>query len=358
MFGFYPRPQPTYYQSPYARAVAQQRAYELEQQRQLERKRELEYQRALQAQELERRRAAARSRYFPDGYDEYDDEEQYLSPQQRALLEARRRQQALEQRRFEAARQARENAQQHAARDPSPPSPRRSTSPSQPAPSSEQLHSAATKIQTTYRVHRALRAISVISTEFARLKSSFATPTTIDYQSDGQTSSVPVPTTLPEVADDTRAKLAYTPTNVPLHTYAEMLSRLLVSLDGIESHGDARVRDARRKAVRAVESEAARVESFWRRVWAAHQQEEEEHSDEEEVNAMVLDAPTPGPEASDSESEDEDDVDSEFATPYGTPVLPPAILQLSGSDSDAFLEDAVLVDREEEGSEKEFVIVP
>src|ERR1700761_5843978 len=94
MFSFYPRPQPAYYQpspyyhpspyyqsSPYARALAQQ-----QQKQQQERARAY-------AQELERQRAA-RARYFPDGYDEpeSDEEDRYLTPHQRALLAARQQQ--------------------------------------------------------------------------------------------------------------------------------------------------------------------------------------------------------------------------------------------------------------------------
>ncbi|KAJ7353348.1 hypothetical protein DFH08DRAFT_956415 [Mycena albidolilacea] len=112
-----------------------------------------------------------------------------------------------------------------------------------------------------YRIHRALRAIPALVSQFESLKASFVPPTTIDYQAgDGTVSGV---------------KLAFTPTNVPLHTYIALLSHLLVALDAVESRGDRGVRERRRAIVRAVEAEAARVEAFWRGVWAVHHQEQE-----------------------------------------------------------------------------------
>ncbi|KAF7297238.1 hypothetical protein MIND_00956900 [Mycena indigotica] len=162
MFGFYPRPQPAFYQpsyhSPY---YAQQRRRELE--------------RALQAQELERRRRA-RAQYFPYGYDD-DDDEEYVTPQQYALL--RRKQ-------LDAARLAQAQQQQQRQRAPSPvlpdadtlpPSPSTSSQvPPKPAPTPEQLAAAATTIQTAFRTRRALRAVSSLAHDFALLKSAFAAP--------------------------------------------------------------------------------------------------------------------------------------------------------------------------------------
>ncbi|KAF8192636.1 hypothetical protein K438DRAFT_853714 [Mycena galopus ATCC 62051] len=313
MFSFYPRSQ-SYYQpsayhqpSPYARALAQQQ--------QQQRARE-----AAIAQEMERQRLA-RSRYFPNGYDyepESDEEDYYLNPRQRALLEAKRRQEALEQRKQAAARMAHENAlKQQACRTPeqqstppqsplrrsvSPPaaeterpaSPAPQPQPSSPAPSPERLEEAATKIQTQYRIHRALRAISALASQFDSLKASFVPPTTIDYQAGaGTVVSVPVPESLPSSSSSSAegAKLAFTPTNVPLHTYNELLSRLLVALDAVESRGDRGVRERRRAVVRTVEAEAARLEAFWRGVWAAQHEEKQEprvDEEEEEVCTMVV----------------------------------------------------------------------
>ncbi|KAJ7677584.1 hypothetical protein B0H14DRAFT_3536553 [Mycena olivaceomarginata] len=184
---------------------------------------------------------------------------------------------------------------------------------SPPSPSPERLEEAATKIQTQYRIHRALRAISALASQFESLKASFVPPTTIDYQAgDGTVSSVAVPASesSSSTASAAGAKLAFTPTNVPLHTYNELLSRLLVALDAVES------RERRRAVVRAVEAEAARVEAFWRGVCAAHHQEQEQRVDEEEeeVSAMVIDEVAALPELAAPESDS--DVEADLSTPH------------------------------------------
>ncbi|KAJ7160968.1 hypothetical protein C8R46DRAFT_357029 [Mycena filopes] len=384
MFSFYPRPQsyyqPSYQASPYARALAQQ------QQQQRAR---------AAAQETERQRAA-RSRYFPGGYDgqpDSDDEDSYyLTPRQRALLEARRRQEALEQRKHAAARLAHEHAmmQQAEKERTSPQSPlRRSASPAQrpsppprsvspppssssssssPSPSPELLEEAATKIQTKYRIHRSLRAIADLASQFESLKSSFVPPTTIDYQQpagDGSSTTTIVsvavhaePPTSASAESESTAKLAFTATNVALHTYMELLSRLLVALDGVESRGDRGLRERRRSVVRAVEAEAARVEAFWRGVWASHlekaQQQQRVAEEEEEVCAMVVDEGLPELAAPESES----DVEPEMVTPPESPAAAPALVLSPEPAQD----EAVVVEMPEElGEEKvpgeDFVLV-
>ncbi|KAJ6630114.1 hypothetical protein B0H10DRAFT_1985046, partial [Mycena sp. CBHHK59/15] len=283
------------------------------------------------AQEMERQRLA-RSKYFPDGYDyepESEEEDYYVSPRQRAQLEARRLQEALEQRRQEEARVLHERAirqqealrrsantertppPQKASQPPSPPTPR-----IRPAPSPEL---AAAKIQSQYRIHRSLRASS-------------SQPSTHD---DGQ-----------------NAKLAFTPTNVPLHTHMEMLSRLLVSLDSVESWGDRKVRERRRDVVRMVEGEAGRLEEFWRGVWAAHTQQQQLH-DEAEVCTMVVEeaesepraategaaAPLPDLAAPESDS----DAEPELPTPPATPRDASALVFLPESQ-DVPVNGGVVVD--------------
>ncbi|KAJ7629990.1 hypothetical protein DFH06DRAFT_1224542 [Mycena polygramma] len=384
MFSYYPRsqsyyqPSPYYQQpSPYAQALAQQqRARALAQEREQQRARAL-------AQERERQRVA-RSMYFPDGYDyepQSDDEDYYLTPRQRALLEAKRRQEALEQRRLAAARLAHENAlkaqqARTAEKESTPPqSPRRSVSPvsteptspppreasllptSAPSCSPERLEEAAIRIQTQYRIYRSLRSISELASKFESLKASFVHPTTIDYQAgDGTIVSVPVPEP-PFPQSGEGAKLAFTSTNVPLHTYIELLSRLLVSLDAVESRGDRGVRERRRAVVRAVEAEAGRVEAFWRGVWAAHleQQSQQQGTDEEEeVSAMVVDAeeaPSPVPELA---AESESDVEPELQTPPAVPVASPELVLSPDSEP---TEDGVVVDAVEEKVPDDFVLV-
>ncbi|KAK7055406.1 hypothetical protein R3P38DRAFT_2846911 [Favolaschia claudopus] len=378
--------------SSYARALAQQ-------QQQQQRAREL----AL-AQERERQRLAG-SRYFPNGYDyepeSDEDDYPYLHPRQRALLEAKRRQEALEQQRRQAieARMARELAlkqQQEdrernhpqspirstvspSATEPTPkptaspavPTPTPSPSPSPAAPSPERLEEAATTIQTHYRIHRALRAISSLASQFQSIKSSFVPPTSIDYQSTDGVVSIPVPqspVSNPSVeAGD--AKLAFTPKNIPLHTYNELLSRLLVSLDAVESRGDRRVREQRRAIVREVEAEAARFEAWWQGVWKEAQARKEEseemaedapQEEEKEVCAMVVDAdeeepalPELSPAAADSDSDVEPDL---VWTPPETPAASPELVL--SPESELEREEGVLVGAAEEpASEKNPITV-
>ncbi|EIW56521.1 uncharacterized protein TRAVEDRAFT_127811, partial [Trametes versicolor FP-101664 SS1] len=152
-------------------------------------------------------------------------------------------------------------------------------------PTPEQV-SAAEKIQEAYRAHaartHALKSISTLRTRFLAAKAAFALPTTLDYETpvraaDGTETRAHVTVTVdPVVALPSPAlsttdedpfahvpKLAYTPTNAPLHAYEEELSRILSALDAVESRGDAGVRAARRELARMVEREAERVER-WR----------------------------------------------------------------------------------------------
>ncbi|KAI0776745.1 hypothetical protein BD413DRAFT_446705, partial [Trametes elegans] len=157
-------------------------------------------------------------------------------------------------------------------------------------PTPEQV-AAAEKIQEAYRAHSArkqsLKSIATLRKRFLNAKSNFTLPTTLDYETtlpgestigrDGRPHttvtvdpSVSLPSPSLSAADTHDAdpfahvpKLAYTPTNAPIHAYEEELSRILSALDAVESRGDAGVRAARRELARMVEREAERVER-WR----------------------------------------------------------------------------------------------
>ncbi|OCH90871.1 hypothetical protein OBBRIDRAFT_689624, partial [Obba rivulosa] len=163
------------------------------------------------------------------------------------------------------------------------------------APTPEQLE-AASKIRefsrTYSRRRRALAKLRDLRTRFNELRHSFVLPPVVDFECpagyagaargepDGQRYihvEVPpevnaafasgLPQTLARTEEEppekTAPKLAYTPANAALHAYEEELNRLLIALDATESHGDAWVRDARRRLARAVEREAERLEK-WR----------------------------------------------------------------------------------------------
>ncbi|KAJ7353350.1 hypothetical protein DFH08DRAFT_987632 [Mycena albidolilacea] len=205
---------------------------------------------------------------------------------------------------------------------------------------------AATKIQTQYRIHRALRAISALASQFESLKASFAGDDTV--------SSVPVPASelSSSTASATGAKLM--PTNVPLHTYIELLGRLLVALDAVESRGNRGVRERRRAVVRAVEAEAARVEAFWR-----SEQEQRVDEEEEEVSAMVIDEVAALLELGAPESDY--DVEADLSTPPETPAASPAASpELVLPQESEVAEDGVVVDmlaEEEKLPADDFVLV-
>ncbi|KAI0651189.1 hypothetical protein C8Q79DRAFT_932044 [Trametes meyenii] len=199
------------------------------------------------------------------------------------------------------------------ASSPKPTPPTSHTTPAKPAdlpsfsnPTAEQI-AAAEKIQEAFRAHAArkdaLKSIAALRKRFLTAKSAFTLPTALDYEvpnspaSDGRsytTVTVAPGTALPSPSLSTETdadpfehvpKLAYTPTNAPLHAYEEELNRILGALDAVESRGDAGVRAARRELVRLVEREAERVER-WRGVvwcwWTGRVVEKEESAQAEE----------------------------------------------------------------------------
>ncbi|KAI0688014.1 hypothetical protein BC835DRAFT_340371 [Cytidiella melzeri] len=125
-------------------------------------------------------------------------------------------------------------------------------------PPTEQEIDAATKIQSIWRRHRALRTIAEHAAKFAQLQKAFTLPSTLEYTAPGSSIhshhhiSVPVPSELSSLAEDGNEgqvpRLAYTPTNAPVHMYDEELARILTALDGIQSGGDDLVRKRRREA--------------------------------------------------------------------------------------------------------------
>jgi len=159
------------------------------------------------------------------------------------------------------------------------------------APSSLGQDEAAIKIQSLYRARRSMRTIKALESQFDTLKAAFILPSTIDFQ-DPEGGVVSVSLSSPSStssSNDTagqgqpRAKLAYTATNVSLHTYVESLNRLLVALDGVESWGVKDVRESRKGVVRKVEKEAEEVDELWRRVWETYMKELKEEKKDVDV---------------------------------------------------------------------------
>ncbi|KAG8705261.1 hypothetical protein FRC09_003075 [Ceratobasidium sp. 395] len=101
------------------------------------------------------------------------------------------------------------------------------------------------------------QAVVDILSEFANLKSGFTLPATLDFLPLPGAVSAPAP------------KLAYTPTNAPLHQYEDLLTGLLTKLDAVRSYGDVEVRKARKEAVKKIQSELEKQDAQkvdeWRR---------------------------------------------------------------------------------------------
>lgn len=120
-------------------------------------------------------------------------------------------------------------------------------------------------------------------------------------------------------------KLAYTPTNAPVHVYEEELNRMLMQLDEVQSGGDAEVRSGRRELARRIEREAERVERVKVAVWKAWQAQQANEGRATEGGEMAveheLETAVPAPEAAAvPASEGQMDID---ATPVATTTAPP-----------------------------------
>ena len=73
-----------------------------------------------------------------------------------------------------------------------------------------------------------------------------------------------------DIDEQSSPKLAYSSTNYALHAHIESLSKLLLQLDGVQSWGQASVRDRRKGVVKEIEGELARIERYWKAVWRDH----------------------------------------------------------------------------------------
>lgn len=185
----------------------------------------------------------------------------------------------------------------------------RRSSPSPHPPSNKEVD-AATKIQTTWRTHHsqrtALQTITELQVKFDALKAEFVLPASLDFIAPGSTTHehVALPTAgvsldlADAVGEDDVAhvpKLAYTPTNAPLHAYYEELSRILTRLDGVLSGGHEEVRTRRRELARKVEREAERVERARVLVWRRKVETKENDMDVDTTQASATDGPAEGP---------------------------------------------------------------
>lgn len=137
-----------------------------------------------------------------------------------------------------------------------------------PSPSLDDLATAATTIQTAWRAshHRrtALARIAALASSFRALP-------------------IPSTATLEFDSDADAPRLLFTPANRPLLAYEDACTRLLTTLDGIESAGDVHVRKARKTLVNEVENTLRKLEDDKLRAWKMARDSENEVEESSEV---------------------------------------------------------------------------
>lgn len=139
--------------------------------------------------------------------------------------------------------------------------------------------------------HKALESVRNIEARLTALQDEFEFPSEVDFSPAPSRSSSPVRDDISESDTLTLRKLAYTARNHPIRSYEQALSRLLVQLDEIESHGNADVRISRKAVVARVEGALEeleqKVESRWNKWNKTLRVEREEEV--EEVQKKVED---------------------------------------------------------------------
>jgi hypothetical protein len=132
---------------------------------------------------------------------------------------------------------------------------------------------------------QALASIAELSTQFEQLKSAFSPPQQLDYRgatpddvitvpvsSEAFAHASSIPPSSGDVEDTTKTSksnpgLAFAPNSKIVLEYIEKLNRLVDKLDGIESGGDATVREQRKQMIRSVEAESQRMDRWIAAVW-------------------------------------------------------------------------------------------
>jgi hypothetical protein len=117
---------------------------------------------------------------------------------------------------------------------------------------------AARKIQLFIRTHlprlRAFEAIAHISRQFEDVKAAFEFPSMLDFAE-------------PPTGDNAVPALLFTPRNAAIHGHENTLVKLLSKLDAVESHGDSRIRRARKQLVKRIESELGELDAKKAAMW-------------------------------------------------------------------------------------------
>ncbi|KAJ4485542.1 hypothetical protein J3R30DRAFT_3440314 [Lentinula aciculospora] len=131
--------------------------------------------------------------------------------------------------------------------------------------------------------HKAIESIRGIEASLIAIQDEFEFPSEVDFSPSPSRSSSPVRDDVSFASESdtpTLRKLAYTSRNHPIRSYEQALSKLLVQLDEIESHGNADVRLSRKAVVARVEDALEeleqKVEARWNKWNKNHHVEREE----------------------------------------------------------------------------------
>lgn len=101
--------------------------------------------------------------------------------------------------------------------------------------------------------YKSLKAISSVAQEFQTVVKNFTFPEILDF---GDRSDA--------------MELLYTSRNAPIHLHEHTLLNLLSKLDSIDSHGDERVRAARKNLVKEIEGGLGKLDATKLAAWEAH----------------------------------------------------------------------------------------
>lgn len=126
------------------------------------------------------------------------------------------------------------------------------TTPTQPQPSHSNDDLPSTNSNSSNPRAARLQALQSLSQQLHQLKHDFHPPPSLSFQ----------PT-----ATATSPKLDFSASNRPVLAFEEALVKLMIQLDSVESEGDVKVREERKKLVNRVDAELAKVDQLKREAW-------------------------------------------------------------------------------------------
>ncbi|ORY92660.1 hypothetical protein BCR35DRAFT_298142 [Leucosporidium creatinivorum] len=140
-----------------------------------------------------------------------------------------------------------------------------------PAPAPSRSNDDLPSSSSTSPRSARLKSLAQLSNQLHQLKHSFQPPPTLTFQPNATASN---------------PKLDFTANNAPVLGYDEALLKLMIQLDAVESEGDQKVREERKRVVNLVDRELAWLDRLKREAWenggrVTVQKEEEEVGEKE-----------------------------------------------------------------------------